>query len=398
MSDPDKLFQDALNAVNGVQTPDASQMMVTLQKMVQQGTITPEQMQTAMVDRNAFDNITSSPEFAQAQQSALQQLQQIGNEGGLTAIDRAKIQDINDETNQVNRGQEQAIMQNARERGIGGSGLELASRLQAQQSAADRASRQGTDVAALAEQRALDAIQGAGNLAGKMQESEYQGQAQKAQAQNAIDAANAAMMQQGNMFNTQNNNAAQMQNLAEKQRISDTNTGIANTQEVTNRALPEQDFQNRLAKANAAAGILNNWGAAEKGQAAQKAGFQNGLLSTGLQTGGTILGGIYGGPVGAAAGGTAGKKAGDAYADKNGGYASANAAHGMIVPGKAKVEGDSEVNDTVPVNVSPGEAILPRSLVSEFTKHSKPKEKKHKVDHTDIAQVFKALASMKEKC
>jgi len=68
----------------------------------------------------------------------------------------------------------------------------------------------------------------------------------------------------------------------------------------------------------------------------------------------------------------------------------------MIVPGKPKVSGDSEKNDTVPMRLSPGEAVLPRSLVSEFTKHAKPKGK-HKVDHEDIAQVFKALASMKGK-
>jgi len=395
MADPDKLYQDAINAINGVQTPDASQMMVTLQNMVQQGILTPDQMQTALLDRNAFDNITSTPEFAAAQQSALQQLQQIGNEGGLTPIDRAKLADINEQTNQVNRGQEQAIMQNARERGIGGSGLEMASRLQAQQSAADRAARQGTDVAAQAQERALAAIQGAGQLGGQMQEAEFNRGATKAQSQNAIDAANAAMMNQGNQFNTQTLNAAQAANLGERQRIADTNTGIANTQEVTNKALPQQDFQNRLAKAQGIANANQAWGNALAGKKAQEKGANTGLLSTGLQVGGGIIGGIYGGPVGAGVGAGAGKMAGNMLSqdEANAGY---SAAHGMIVPGKAKVPGDSKMNDTVPMHLSPGEAVLPRSLVSEFTKHAKPKGK-HKVDHEDIAQVFKALASMKEK-
>src|SRR6185436_7690859 len=311
MADPDKLYQDAINAINGVQTPDASQMMVTLQNMVQQGILTPDQMQTALLDRNAFDNITSTPEFAAAQQSALQQLQQIGNEGGLTPIDRAKLADINEQTNQVNRGQEQAIMQNARERGIGGSGLEMASRLQAQQSAADRAARQGRDVAAQAQERALAAIQGAGQLDGQMQEAEFNRGATKAQSQNAIDAANAAMMNQGNQFNTQTLNAAQAANLGERQRIADTNTGIANTQEVTNKALPQQDFQNRLAKAQGIANANQAWGNALAGKKAQEKGANTGLLSTGLQVGGGIIGGIYGGPVGAGVGAGAGKMAGN---------------------------------------------------------------------------------------
>lgn len=391
MADPDKLFQDAINAVQGVKTPDANQMMVTLQNMVQQGQITPEQMQTALVDRNAFDNIVSSPEFAAAQQTALTQLQQIGSEGGLTPLDRAKLQDIRNEQNTTNRGQEQAIMQNARERGIGGSGLEMASRLQAQQSAADRASQQGTDVAALAQQRALDAIQSAGAMGGQMQEAEFNRGAAKATSQNAIDAANAAMMNQGNLYNTQAANAAQAANLGEKQRVSDANVGIQNTQEVSNKALAQQTYQNELAKAQALAGTYNAWGSAEKGESAQKNAGKNAMIGTGLQTAGTVIGGFYGGPVGAAAGGTAGKKLGDEYA-------ASNAAHGAIVPGEAKVEGDSEVNDTVPMNLSPGEMVIPRSLVSEFTKHSKPKGKNSKIDHEDVAMIFKALSAMKENC
>lgn len=35
---------------------------------------------------------------------------------------------------------------------------------------------------------------------------------------------------------------------------------------------------------------------------------------------------------------------------------------GGYVPGKAKVKGDSEVNDTVPAMVSPGEIVIPRSI------------------------------------
>lgn len=408
MADPDKLYQAALDAINGVKTPDASQMMITLQNMVQQGTITPQQMQVALVDKNAFDNITSTPEFAAAQQGALQQLQQIGSEGGLTAIDKAKLQDVTDQQNQVNRGQEQAIMQNARERGIGGSGLELASRLQGQQSAADRASRQGTDVAALAEQRALAAIQGAGQMGGQMQEAEFSGGAQKAQSQNAIDAANTAMMNQGNMYNTQNANAAQATNLGEKQRIADTNVGLGNTQEQYNKALPEQTFQNNLAKAQSEAGIYGNWANAAAAKKGQKTGFQNQLLAGGLQAGGTAIGSMMGGPVGGAAGGqVAGQFNPNApkYENQLPGYACGGMVEhdytkGGMVPGKAKIMGDSPINDTVKAKLSPGEAVIPRSLVSEFTRHSsKPKIKEPKglVDHKDIAQVFKALASMKGK-
>lgn len=404
MPDPDKLFQAAISAVQGVKTPESDQMMVTLQNLVQQGIITPQQLQVALQDRNAFDNITSSPEFAAAQQSALTQLQQIGSEGGMTPIDRAKLQDITDEQNTTARGRTEAVMQNARERGIGGSGLEMASRLQGEQSAADRASRQGTDVAAMAQQRALDAIQGAGEMGGRMQEAEFNREATKAQSQNAIDAANTAMMNQGRMYNTSAANTAQAANLGEKQRVADTNVNTANIQETTNRALPQQVFEDELGKQSAIANAYNQWGQAAAAKKGQKQAFQNQLIAGGLQAAGTAAGTMVGGPIGGAAGG----QAASAFAPKHeyqlpggGGYACGGMVKedytdGGVVDGTAQVPGDSPMNDTVDARLSPGELVIPRSLVSEFTKHStKPKKKGNKVDHEDVAMIFKALASLK---
>jgi hypothetical protein len=40
-------------------------------------------------------------------------------------------------------------------------------------------------------------------------------------------------------------------------------------------------------------------------------------------------------------------------------------AHGAKVPGTAKVDGDSEKNDTVPALLSPGEIVVPRSAAKD---------------------------------
>jgi hypothetical protein len=40
------------------------------------------------------------------------------------------------------------------------------------------------------------------------------------------------------------------------------------------------------------------------------------------------------------------------------------AAQGAMVPGRAKVEGDDELNDTVPALLSPGELVVPRTVVN----------------------------------
>jgi hypothetical protein len=44
---------------------------------------------------------------------------------------------------------------------------------------------------------------------------------------------------------------------------------------------------------------------------------------------------------------------------------SQNMAHGSVVPGKAKVDGDSYSNDTVPALLSPGEIVVPRSAAKD---------------------------------
>ena len=65
-------------------------------------------------------------------------------EQGLTAIDRAALADIQNELARQERGQREAILANMAQRGISGSGQELASSLLAGQESAQRASQEGT--------------------------------------------------------------------------------------------------------------------------------------------------------------------------------------------------------------------------------------------------------------
>jgi hypothetical protein len=82
----------------------------------------------------------------------------------LDAIDKSKLQDIRDQQEQENHSANESIMANARARGTGNSNLNTVNSLIQQQSAADRASKAGTDVAAQAQARALQALQSAGQL------------------------------------------------------------------------------------------------------------------------------------------------------------------------------------------------------------------------------------------
>jgi TP901 family phage tail tape measure protein len=70
-------------------------------------------------------------------------------------------------------------------------------------------------------------------------------------------------------------------------------------------------------------------------------------------------------------------------------------AGGGVVPGQASVMGDSEANDTVPALVSPGEAIIPRSLmrVKEIAKVVRGILSKRRVPQFSLGRVGAAIAT-----
>jgi hypothetical protein len=94
-------------------------------------------------------------------------------------------------------------------------------------------------------------------------------------------------------------------------------------------------------------------GNAQSNQAGSAAGkYLNGLMTPGAGSQAYGAAGAAGGGAGAAAGPMAGGTA-----------LLAAAAKGGSVGGKAKVSGDSSKNDTVPAMLSPGEIVIPRSIV-----------------------------------
>jgi len=292
-------FQEALDTIKRVNVPTVEEQRIQLEKLVQQGVITPEEMQLYLQEESGLKDISVDPRFKSAQVNALEQLQTIGNEGGLTATDKARMQDIFDAQNVEERGSREAIEQNARERGIGGSDITIASKLIANQEAANRAARQGMDVAALAEQRALEAIQAAGNMGGQMDEREFAQQAEIAAAQDAINQFNTANRQQVAATNVGARNDAQRINLGEKQRVSDVNTSMENTNRARNSDLIAKKFDQEMAKANAAAGVLGAWANNAQGQADKGYASDMALIGTGLGTAATIGAGAMGGPAAA---------------------------------------------------------------------------------------------------
>ncbi len=175
--------------------------------------------------------ISEDPRLKQAQMGALQQLQDIGAGGGYTAAERGDIESISRDMLTRQRGAEEAGLQRAQGRGLGGSGLNLASDIARRQAGVGAASRAGFDIAKGGALRTLQAGQMAGGLGGQIRGQEWGQQAQTAGAQDAINRANALARNQAGMFNIQQqqSTAAANQAAINAQRKADADAQLART-------------------------------------------------------------------------------------------------------------------------------------------------------------------------
>lgn len=275
-------------AFDNLRVPTIEEQKIQLQELVQQGLISPEMAQYYLANPSAFNDIEEDPELRNAQLGSLQKLTEIADNEGMTATDRAKLEALTDEFRTTERGAREAITQNMAERGISGSGAELAQKIAAGQAASENAHKAAVQAAADAEMRQLEAIKSSGELGGTIRGQDYTVASDRAAAADAIEKFNAQNKQQVGLVNTATKNAAQEKNLGEKQRVADTNTSMKNYNTERNANLIQQDFENRYKKA---AGIA--------GTEAQAAAAAEAEKNRNMQFWGSLIG--AGGAVGAAA-------------------------------------------------------------------------------------------------
>ncbi len=246
------LVKDAIAKLNGIKVPSVEEQKVQLQNYVQQGLLTPEQYQAALQDLNAYDEINLNPEYRQAQEQSLSQIKDTIEGGGLDAIDRAKIMGINDQVNSAESSRLKAIQDNARTRGITGSGIEMGAALRGDQEARNTAYKQGMDTAALAAERRMQAIKDQATLGNTLESTQYKQESDRAAAANAMAAANAAAKNTAEQWNAQTRQNTNVGNLDAKQSIADKNTTQENQNRVRNSGLLQSEFDNKVKQATAA--------------------------------------------------------------------------------------------------------------------------------------------------
>lgn len=257
----------AMAQLNALEIPDVEKQKLYLEKMKSAGVYSPEMEQALRQQDSEFGKVTTDPRLKAAQLKALASLQEIGDSKGLDLTSRAKYNEMQSQLAQQEQGQRGAIMQNMAARGMSGSGFDLAALLSNSQSQSQNASQQGMNMAAEAQQRALQAIMQSGELGGSIRGQDFYEQAAKAQAQDAINRFNTVNSQDVNSRNVQSRNNAQQSNLANDQSIANANVNIINQQQTQNKGLYQQDFENRYKKAGGVANAYNNQAAQYQNQA-----------------------------------------------------------------------------------------------------------------------------------
>lgn len=260
LGDATAALKASANVVGGTSLPDLTALIPQLQKQVQQGTMTAAEAQAAIQQASAAAGLNTAPSADQL--DALAREKGIATQGGMTAIDKAQLNDIQQQLANQNSAQQQAIDTAAAQQGQSSSGSRLAQKMLASQGNSTGAANAGATVAANAQARALQALQNYGTGANTIQTNQFNQQKGVADAQDAISRFNAQNQQSTNALNAQQQQAANAQNFTTANNIAGNNTTIANNQAMLPITETQQNFSNELNRNTATSNALNKQGTA----------------------------------------------------------------------------------------------------------------------------------------
>lgn len=242
----------ARSVLGGQKIPSLEEARSQLDLYVQMGLMSPEEAEAQLQEQTAYAQIEEDPRLRASQIDALTELEGIADSGGMDARLRSALGDVSTQQMTESRGAQDAIMANARERGIAGSDLESVNRMVVNQAAATRAAQQGTDAAAIAEQRRMQALTDQAEMAGGVRSADYAKKANEAAARDTINRFNTSAKQSVNNANVDAANRAQALNLGERQRAADANVQERNR---LPQQLRELDANKRAGMAKAEIGV-----------------------------------------------------------------------------------------------------------------------------------------------
>lgn len=264
----DDAMRRAMAQFDHLNIPDIEKQKLALESPEVQGILQPFMQQAEQMAPTAMEQISTDPRLKQAQMNALDTLSRMGSEG-LTAEDKAALNQARRQTAGDEQARQGSILQQMAQRGIGGSGQELAARLQSSQGAADRASQESDRTMAMAQRRMLEATTGAGSLGGNIRQQDYGEQSDLARARDVINQFNTQQRSNVGASNIAALNRAQEGNLATKQRVYEAGVDTRNREQMGNKALLQQQFENEMRLRGARSGALQGQAQQHQSNAAQ---------------------------------------------------------------------------------------------------------------------------------
>ncbi len=394
-----------------INTPTEAQLTLPqLQQYVEAGILTPAQAQSYLQQNNALSNENVPQTGTAAQIAALNQLSQVANAGAEgTPLQQAQMENSLQKMRTADQGEIGAIEQGMAARGTPQALIQAALSAQVQGQNQQQAHADAVNANAAMYQNALNALSQQGGVGNALQGQQNTQANQVAAAANAMQQFNAQNQQQNSQFNASNQQAANTANAANKQQVANNNVGNSNARTQYNAGLPQQIFNDQMSKAQGMAGAATNIGNMYQNQGQQNAGIFSGLINTATsfipkpgvagasgfqpqnpteaginsqyQTGGYAHGGIV--------------DHDHSVCMAHGGYCMAD---GGQVPGQASFPGDTMMNDTVHANLSPGEAVIPRSSVQqnpEMVSALLDGGGSNVVDPMDVATLLKAMKAIR---
>lgn len=368
----------ALKALEGVNTPSAESLSLPeLEKYAVAAGMTPAEMQSFLQERNAYEDQDIDQTGTSAQKAALARLAEVADAGAEgDATSRAQVDTINQNQGRELAGQRGAIEQAARARGVPVGLLQAALSQNAAGQGAQNAHSAALQSQDQAYQRALSAMAQGGQMGNALQGQQNQQANTVAQAANAMQQFNAANQQNASANNASMKQQANATNTANINNNANANTNLSNEKIRQNSGVSQQVFNNNMAKATGVANQNSNLSNAYAQKGQQEAGLTAGLIGTGAT--------LIGGPVAS--------MAANAAMDQNKNKAQ-YAGGGMVEGGAAPMPGDHPMNDTVDARLSPGEAVIPRSVVQQNPDAvmSLLGQSEGGIDPQDAAMLLKAL-------
>jgi hypothetical protein len=234
MKEATSLMRDNIARLEAIGIPTIEAQRIALEAPELVGVLEAESL-----GPSRFEEISMDPRLQAAQMAALEDITGISEAGGLDAASRLNLEQGLGRV----AGAEQARLQQLREDPTLGQGQKLALQANAIQGAGQSGRDVALQTAAQAQQARMAALGQQANLASGMQQQQLGLAGQKASAADAIA-----------QFNTQNRQNVAGRNLSERQRIAEAGAATRNQQDIYNKGLIQQQFQNEMARATGVTG------------------------------------------------------------------------------------------------------------------------------------------------